>query len=255
MRSAISGLLRLAAVLGAVVIALPAHWVWPARVPPTPPSRWVMKVAVRLMGLRARLVGEPAAGPSLFVANHVSWADIFILSAAVDGSFVAKAEVRGWPVLGWLAARQATLFIDRTRRTAAGAQRDRVAERLARGGSVILFAEGTSSDGSGVLPFKSALFAAAVATGAPVQPVTIVWEEVGGEAIGDHNRLRIAWIGEMTLPPHLWRLVKGGGARARIVFHPLLHPEDFAGRADFARHARDVVASALPQAALRNRSE
>jgi len=247
--------MRLAAVAAAVLITLPVHWLWPVRVPPSRPSRFVMGFTARLLNLKVRMEGAPARRPILFAANHVSWADIFIVSGIVDGSFIAKREVRKWPILGWLAARQDTLFVDRARRGSAGLQRDAVAERLRAGGSVILFAEGTSSDGRDVLPFKPALFAAAMATDTPVQPLTIVWETVGGEPVDDGNRMGIAWVGDMTLPPHVWALVKGGGAGARLVFHDPVAPSAFASRADLARHCRDVVASALPQAARRNRSE
>jgi len=247
--------MRIAAVGAAAVVALPIHWLWPSRVPPSRPSRGVMGLAARLMGIRVRVEGAAARRPVLVVANHVSWADIFIVSGAVDGSFVAKSEVRAWPLLGWLAARQATLFVDRARRGSAGLQRDAVAERLRAGGSVILFAEGTSSDGRDVLPFKPALFAAAMATGMPVQPLTIIWETAGSEPVDDRNRMNIAWVGDMTLPPHLWKLVKGGGATARLVFHEPVAPSDFASRGDLARYCREMVASALPQAARRNRSE
>jgi 1-acyl-sn-glycerol-3-phosphate acyltransferase len=118
----------------------------------------------------------------------VSWADILILGAATRTSFVAKREVRGWPVLGWLAAQHGTLFVDREARTAVTQQRDEIVAAVRAGRQLTLFAEGTSSDGSNVLPFKSALFSAAYAGALIVRPVTIVWARVGGAEICDHNR-------------------------------------------------------------------
>jgi len=246
---------RLAALGGLWLLILPFHLVAGGRRTPSRPAGAALRAGARLLRLRYQCVGGKSSAPVLIAANHVSWADILVLGASARASFAAKAEVRRWPLLGWLAEHHGTIFLDRTRRSEAGLQRDAIARRLASGGSVILFAEGTSSDGRAVLPFKPALFDAAMRTGTPVQPVTIVWEKVGREPVGNHNRLRIAWIGDMILIPHLWSLVKSGGARARIVFHPVLRPQDFADRAELARRCHELVASALPQAALRNRSE
>jgi 1-acyl-sn-glycerol-3-phosphate acyltransferase len=112
-----------------------------------------------IAGLRLRVRGAPAAfGSTLLVANHVSYLDVVVLGSLVNVSFIAKAEVAGWPLIGRIGG---TIFVERRGSCSAG-QRDRVAVRLARGDDLILFAEGTSSDGGRVLPFKSALFAATV---------------------------------------------------------------------------------------------
>lgn len=235
---------RLAALALVTAAILPVHCLWRAPAP-SPTSRLAMRCAARLLRLRFRREGTPAAGPVLYVANHVSWADIVVLAAALDASFVAKAEVAGWPALGWLSRRHGTLFVDRERRATVRGQRDALRARLASGGSLILFAEGTSSDGTGVLPFKPALFAAAMAEGVPVQAVTILWERVGGAAVDDGNRLRIAWIDDMTLLPHVWQLVKSGGAEARLIFHAPVGPAEFGSRAELAQHCRDQVAGPL----------
>jgi 1-acyl-sn-glycerol-3-phosphate acyltransferase len=246
---------RLIAVTGALIVIVPAHIIARRGRSPSAPATFALRLTARLLRLRYRCEGERSCAPVLFAANHVSWADIPVLGACAQASFAAKSEVRGWPLLGWLAAQHGTIFLKRTRRSDAERQRDAIAHRLASGGSVILFAEGTSSDGSDVLPFKPALFDAAMRTNTPVQPVTIVWERVGSAPVTEENRLRIAWIGGMTLPPHLISLVKSGGATARIVFHPVLTPADFPGRRELALRCHELVASALPQAALRNRSE
>lgn len=237
---------RLALILVLLPILLAGHFAWPAKRPPAPVSRLALRWAAKLLRLRFTVEGAaPAPGPVLFVANHISWADILILGGVLRGSFVAKSEVRSWPLIGWLSVRHGTVFVERRRGTIAR-QRDDLAARLAGGGSVILFAEGVSADGSIVLPFKPALFAAAMETGAPVQPVTLAYDRVGGEPVTDANRLRIAWVGEARLMPHLWWVLTRGGADARVVLHPVVHPPDFGSRAELARHSRDVVASALP---------
>src|SRR5271163_1863095 len=112
----------------------------------------------RMLGFRVRLIGRPTAErPVLFAANHVSYTDITILGSLIPGSFIAKAEVAKWPLFGWLAKLQRTVFVDRRIRSTAQ-QRDAIADRLAARDALILFPEGTSGDGNFVLPFKSSLF-------------------------------------------------------------------------------------------------
>ena len=112
----------------------------------------------RLLGVRIRIVGNPPRrGPVLLVANHVSWLDICVLTALAPVVFVAKREVATWPLFGLLAKLQRSVFIDRTRRAATRDTNAEIAARLAEGDPVVLFAEGTSSDGNRVLPFRSSL--------------------------------------------------------------------------------------------------
>lgn len=240
---------RLALILVLIPFLLPCHFASRGRRPPSPVARMALRWATRLLRLRVTIEGAaPAPGPALSVANHISWADIPILGGLLPASFVAKAEVRGWPVIGWLAKRHGTVFVERRRGAVAG-QRDALATRLTDGGSVILFAEGVSAAGDVVLPFKPALFAAAMATDTPVQPVTIVYDRVGRRPVTDANRTRIAWVGEATLLPHLWWVLRRGGAEARVVIHAIVRPSAFGSRAELARHCRDVVATALPDGA------
>lgn len=237
---------RLALILVLIPILLAIHFARRADPPPSPTARAALRWAMRLLRLRVTVEGvAPAAGAVLFVSNHISWADIPILGALLPASFVAKSEVRGWPVIGWLAKRHGTVFVER-RRSAVAGQRDALAARLTDGGSVILFAEGVSAAGDAVLPFKPALFAAAMESNNPVQPVTIIYDRVGGRPVTDANRLRIAWVGEARLLPHLWWVLRRGGVDARVVIHPVVPPSDYPSRADLARHCRNTVASVLP---------
>src|SRR6185437_2920010 len=118
------------------------------------PHRYHRFVAY-LFGIRIRVEGEPPAGPALLLANHTSWLDIVIFSAAAPLSFIAKSEVSAWPFFGTLARLQRTVFVTRARRSETGQARDAIAERLAEGDVLVLFPEGTSDDGNSVLPFKS----------------------------------------------------------------------------------------------------
>ncbi len=243
--SAITSAGRLVLILVLIPFLLPFHFASRGKPPPSPVARMALQWATRLLRLRVVVEGEPTEGPVLFVANHVSWADAPILGGLLPVSFVAKSEIAAWPLIGWLARRAGTVFVERRRGAVAG-QRDALAARLAGGGQVLLFAEGVSADGSVVLPFKPALFAAAMAEDVPVQPVTIVYETVGDAPVTDANRRRIAWVGEAALLPHLWWVLRRGGADARITIHPPVEPAAFGSRADLASHCRDIVASALP---------
>ena len=123
--------------------------------------RWYHARCATLFGLDIRPTGTPAgASPTLFVANHVSYLDIVVLSALAEVSFVAKTEIAGWPFFGWLAKLQRTVFVARRAR-AVGREADALQQRLAAGGNIVLFAEGTTGDGNRAQRFKSALFAAA----------------------------------------------------------------------------------------------
>ena len=134
----------------------------------------------------------------LFASNHVSYADIAVLGSLIAGSFIAKAEVAHWPLFGWLAKLQRTVFVDRRVRSTQ-LQRDAMTERLAAGDALILFPEGTSGDGNRVLPFKSALFSAAERMQAivpiAVQPVSIAYTRLDGMPLGRLLRPFIAWYG------------------------------------------------------------
>jgi 1-acyl-sn-glycerol-3-phosphate acyltransferase len=177
-----------------------------------------------LMGIRITVTGAPAAErPLLLLANHTSWLDIPILAAVAPVSFIAKQEVAGWPLVGFLAKAQRSVFIDRKSRQKTGAHADEVAGRLSQGDIIVLFAEGTSGDGNRVLPFRSALVGAAqraIGEGgeATVQPVAIAYRKMLGLPLGRQHRPRVAWYGGTDLLPHLKRVLSDGGIDVEVVF-------------------------------------
>jgi 1-acyl-sn-glycerol-3-phosphate acyltransferase len=204
-------------------------------------------------GLTPRVIGAPAGPGSLIVANHISWADIPALASVLDADFIAKADVAGYPLLGALARRTGTIFVERERRSQAGAQMGFVRARLQTGRRVVLFPEGTTSDGAGLLPFRSSLFAAADAA-RQVQPVTLRYTMRGGEPIDPDLLGRIAWIGDEAMLPNAAKLaaIRVG---IRIIFHAAVDPAGFASRKALADHCRDVVAAGYSnQAAAPKRS-
>jgi 1-acyl-sn-glycerol-3-phosphate acyltransferase len=177
-----------------------------------------------LIGLRLRVIGRPTGAPrTLYVSNHTSWLDILVLGATLDARFVSKAEVRTWPIIGWVAKLGRTVFVSRSRgRTGTEAQDMRA--RMEEGHSLILFPEGTTSDGSRVLPFRSSFFAVASAA-AHIQPVTVVYDRLGGLPVGRRDRPLFAWYGDMETGSHAWRLLRRTGTRVTVVIHQEFAPD------------------------------
>ncbi len=208
------------------------------------------RLLCRILGLRLVVRGRRHKRQSvLFVANHSSWLDIPVLSAVIPGSFVAKTEVAGWPIFGQLAKLQRTVFVERERRARTGDSRDEIAARLDGGDSLILFPEGTSSDGNRVLPFKSALFGAAeidvTRKDGPgpviVQPVSVAYTRLSGLPIGRDWRPFFTWFGDMELAPHLWRALQFGPITVEIEFHAPLSVREAGSRKALARHCERAV--------------
>jgi len=206
------------------------------------------RVMVRLIGLNITVVGTPeVAGPTLFVSNHVSWLDIPILGAVLPASFIAKREVGRMGAFGTLARLQRTVFVDRERRSEARAQTDEIAARLAEGGNLILFAEGTSTDGSVVLPFKSALFAVAEGRDAAlrIQPMTIAYKSIHGLPLTRGTRPLIGWYGDMDLVPHFLTILGLGQIGVEVRFHPPVDVAAFPTRKHLANHCYEAVRHGL----------
>ena len=196
--------------------------------------RW-HRFVLALMGIKVTVHGAPAPDrPLLLLSNHMSWLDIPVLASRAPLSFIAKQEVSGWPVIGWLAKLQRTVFVDRERRHRTGHVADQVAGRLARGDIIMLFAEGTSSDGNTVLPFRSALIGAAHKAmddegSATVQPVALAYTRMLGLPLGRQHRAKVAWFGGMDLMPHLKAVLASGAIDVEVVFGP---PHDLTSRTD-----------------------
>lgn len=152
----------------------------------------------RAFAPRVRVIGTPDPTVRFLVANHISWLDIPVLGAKLRTNFIAKDDVIEWPGIGPLARRTETLFISRTKRGEVAQQAQTIADRLATGDRLLLFPEGTTSDGSAMLPFRSSLFAAALAC-ERVQPVMIGYRWADGSRIPDAEIARIGWTGDASL--------------------------------------------------------
>jgi len=215
--------IRLASMLAWLLLCLPVYLLSMLSEPAqTVCNRIFWKGILRLANIRVRVHGRPAATrPLLVVSNHVSYLDIPVLGSMIPGFFVAKADVAGWPGFGLLAKLGRTVFVERKRAEAAR-QKVELTARLARGVPLILFPEGTSSDGNRVLPFKSTLFSIAeeYINGQPVvvQPVAIAYTHCFGVPIGYLWRHFFAWYGDMDLAPHLWSVLRMGRLTVEVTF-------------------------------------
>jgi len=210
-----------------------------------------------LFGVRVAVVGRPLRGGVLLTANHTGWLDIPILSAVTPVSFVSKSEVGQWPFFGTLARLQRTVFIHRKRAQALD-DRNNIRQRLREGDALVLFPEGTSSDGNRVLPFRSALLSAAeVPLGEddshhvahpPVQPVSVAYVNLHGMPMGRENRPFFAWYGDMELVPHLWEALKTGPIDVTVEFHEPLTIDQAGGRKALAARCEAAVRAGLIRA-------
>ncbi|HKY93766.1 MAG TPA: lysophospholipid acyltransferase family protein [Kiloniellales bacterium] len=206
---------------------------------------WYHRRICRIMGLRVEARGEQSTvRPTLFVSNHVSYLDIEVLGSLIKGSFVAKAEVRQWPIFGWLARLQRSVFVER-RAGRAAESRDEMGDRLNAGDSLILFPEGTTSDGNRILPFKSALFSVAdrQVDGRPlvVQAVSVAYAKLDGMPMGRYLRPYVAWYGAMELGGHFARMFGLGTVTVIVEFHPPVTIDLFANRKALAAYCQAQV--------------
>jgi len=181
------------------------------------------KIASRILGFRIVVRGTPTrARPTLFVSNHTSYFDIILLGSIIRCSFVAKAEMTTWPLVGWLAKLQRSVFVDR-KAANVSAHSNEIVNRLEAGDNIVLFAEGTTSDGNRLLPFKSSLLSVAenLKSEKPltIQPVSIVATRLDGMPMGRSLRPLYSWYGDMPLASHVWAAIKSGIITVEIEFH------------------------------------
>ncbi|MET3613434.1 1-acyl-sn-glycerol-3-phosphate acyltransferase [Rhizobium aquaticum] len=257
--------LRIAALLAVVVIVtlfmaplqiLALRFDWHLR--RKLPGIW-HRIACHFLGLRIHVNGAPASGrPLMIAANHSSWLDILALSAVADVVFIAKSEVKTWPIFNTLARLQATIFVEREERRKTGDQVNEIGARLAGGEIVVLFPEGTTSDGNRLLPVKTSLFGAASAAlpASPegvvlIQPVAVAYTRAHGLPLGRFHRAIAAWPGDTELMPHLSRVLKMGSIEAEVTFcDPIVYSAS-SNRKAVSRAVEEEIANAL-HASLRS---
>jgi 1-acyl-sn-glycerol-3-phosphate acyltransferase len=245
-------MLRTVAVLTAVVVVtlplMPVQWLAVRFNRPLQRRIPVLyhRVMCALLDIRVRVVGKPIdQHPVLIVSNHSSWLDILVITSLAPVVFIAKREVATWPLFGWLAKLQRSVFVDRERRQKTADVNAEIAQRLAGGDPVVLFGEGTSSDGNRVLPFRSALVGAARDALANaehtrqvwLQPLSIGYTRLHGLPMGRQMRPVAAWYGKTDLIPHLLRITRLGALDVTVVWG---EPVPYSGTTDRKAITRDL---------------
>ncbi len=231
-----------------LILRLPERAIWGGSRPVTPwITQTVCVLTCRIMGLRHQQHGQIARGPGAFVANHVSWLDIFTLNACTRLYFVAKAEVAGWAGIGWLARGTGTLFIARDR-AQAKSHTDALQARLGAGHKLLFFPEGTSTDGRRVLPFRSTLFQAFYAETLPrdlhIQPVSVIYTAPPGR-----DPVFYGWWGDMEFGPSLLTVLAAPRqGRVDIAFHPPIRVQDLPDRKALAQAAAAPIQADMAKA-------
>ena len=228
---------------GLLIIALTYPWIglsarlWA--------KKYWSKVLLGLCGVRVTRQGAPVLqGGVLWTVNHISWLDIFVLNCVRATAFVAKSEIRHWPLIGWLAAGAGTIFIERASRHAVHKVGLAMQTHFARAQAVGLFPEGTTSSGFDLLPFYANLFEPARKAAVQIQPVALLYFHHGRRSD------LAAFVGEQTLVDSLWRVLSASGLSIEVHFLPLVaqaNTTSLPSRAELARLTRQVLSEVVLQ--------
>ncbi|MGK6318684.1 lysophospholipid acyltransferase family protein [Sphingomonas sp. DT-204] len=231
--------LRAAGLVAGLILCVPLHYLWHLLRLGSPWPRIFLGLAARIAGARVTRVGVPLKRDVFYISNHLSWIDILAVAGASGSAFVAKAEIRDAPVVGWLAGLNRTVFVSREDRMGVAEQINQLKDALAENWSVTVFPEGTTTDGRSLLPFKTPMLRVLEPPppGVLVQPVMLEYGAVGEE---------IAWIGVETGVDNAKRLLsRKGSFPLRVHFLEPFHPRDFPGRKAIAAESRRRIEEAL----------
>ncbi len=202
------------------------------------------RLVLKLLSIKVIVKGNMGEDGSLIVSNHASWIDIFIISSVIKTSFVSKSEVSKWPLVSWLAKLQGTIFINRNNPKELTKTAGEIHDRISKKQNVVLFPEGTSSDGNRVLPFKSSIFMLSELTDGSklnIQPISIAYTKYNGLTMGRIERTLIAWYGDMDLLTHLYKLIRSGSFEVEVTFHNRIDISEKKSRKDIARDCEVIV--------------
>ncbi len=216
----------------------------------TLPFLW-QKTVCYIFQIKIKITGSPyTKSQTIYVANHISYLDIPVIASVLRASFVAKQDVKSWPVFGFLSKLQQTAFISRNRSDAKKGK-NILDKMLDDGKSLIIFPEGTSTDGREVKNFKSSLFSIALKENLKniyIQPITIKMEKTNGHDIKTQKDRDIySWHIDMTTPlgEHLWKFAQTSGAEISLYFHPPIKAHDFSDRKALAKACYNQVSNGL----------
>lgn len=211
--------------------------------------RWFHWFGATFLGMKVNMIGTPSTDrATLIVSNHISWTDIVAVGSKADVTFVAKAEIRNWFFVGFMASLQRTLYVDRKKRSDAKRVSEEMGKRMASGGAVLLFAEGQSDLGTHVLPFRSALIGAAQhameeagAAEVMIQPLTIAYTKLQGLPVGRTDRSFIAWIKSKSVKQNIREILTGGTREVTLAFGTPRPLSAGTNRKDLAKQTENEV--------------
>ena len=193
---------------------------------------------VATLGVRIDATGPQIPEQTLIVSNHISWLDVFVINALTPATFVCKDDVKSWPAIGWLVEHTGTLFIERGSRAAAARSAQAMTARFGAGERVAIFPEGTTTQGTHLLPFRAALFEAAVSAAARVQPLALQYQDAAGQL----SRAP-AYDGDISFGESMLAIVRSNGLKARLQILPLLDTSE--SRRELALASESSIAQAL----------
>jgi len=202
-------------------------------------KRWWLKRIVRIIGGQVTVYGQVAPAGTLLASNHVSWLDIPLLGGQTDITFLSKSEVKNWPVIGWLAQRSGTLFIERGKLNGAKGASEQIAARLQHQERVLIFPEGTITDNINLLPFHARLFAAAVTANAQIQPVALHYLNTKSQ-----THPLVPYLGPQTLMQNLWSIIAEPKILIEVHFLPPIDSHAVP-RKELAAYSEQQVREAL----------
>lgn len=200
--------------------------------------RWSGKL-LKILNISLSVSGTPPEGESLLVANHISWLDIYLINTICPPRFVAKSEIRKWPVVGWLSEKTGVLFVEREKRSDACRVNQAISDAITAGDLVAVFPEGTTSDGQRVLSFRAPLLEPVLTANSNLHPVAIRYNKSNGNV-----NTEVAYAGETSFGQSLWMILGQEAVHAEIIFAGEI--ESFGkNRKELAKHAETVIAAAL----------
>lgn len=209
------------------------------------------KVLLRILGIRvARFFHHQRffSGHYLLVSNHQSYLDVLVIASLFPTLFVAKKEVKRWPLLGWLASLGGTVFIDRQAFRGGVRSLQKISAVLAKNVSVAIFPEGTSTDGTTVYPFKPSLLKSAIDVHVKVLPLSISYLLVNGKPPDNVLRDKVCWYGAMEFLPHFWSLLEVTSIVSAVITHQIIIPSEHLTPQELTQQCFEAVSSGVLQA-------
>lgn len=200
-----------------------------------------------IWGVRVTTKGQLAtARPLLIVSNHFSYLDVFVLGSCIPARFITKREVASWPIIGFICRMGGCIFIDRRRQQTLHnmSELNYVTKQKA---VISLFPEGTTNEGTVLLPFRSSFFSIAEDLDVMVQPISIIYTALSGKPLDAQTRPLVGWYGDASFFPHAIRFLRERSVDATLVFHSPVSSTTIASRKDMANYCHNIIEKSLSE--------